>query len=253
MADLTRKEITNSLSSIKGFGSNVANTLYAVPQSCCNSFTDVLLYLDNHSLKRATVLPLIKIDYFAQYGNCVELQRILDFFDLMAQGTAKMVKREKLNEAETKIVAQYSNGKNKDGSDGKSFRIESMSDILRAYEQYIKSLHLTDVNFKVKSAMQLEILGYVDLTTNEQEDRRKLIITSEPLPQLDKKTGEPWVYRFDIKSIGTGRTARISIQPELFNQDPFKKGDLIFASIVRNNNKGIPYLFNYHILYEISD
>ena len=53
-----------------------------------------------------------------------------------------------------------------------------MDGLLHEAEDTILSLGLEDVNYRVKMQNQLDILGYIELTTNKEEDRRKLIITA---------------------------------------------------------------------------
>jgi hypothetical protein len=122
-----------------------------------------------------------------------------------------------------------------------------MQGLLTAYEGYIKSLNITDFDYKLKSATQLELLGYVDLTTNKPEDRRKLLVTEViPLHSKDKDNENIWGYAVFSRSIGTGKTSRLTVRANLFNNNPIKKMDIIYASIVDKNKQGYWYLLEYH-------
>lgn len=55
-----------------------------------------------------------------------------------------------------------------------------------ACEKAVKSLNLPDVDLKNKIQTQLELMGYIDLTTKKPEDRRKLLIT-DVFPLVSKR------------------------------------------------------------------
>jgi len=116
--------------------------------------------------------------------------------------------------------------------------------ILRDWEGYVKSLNIPDFDMKDKMQNQTEILGYVDLTTNKSEDRRKILITD--IAELkDAKTEEPWGWAIFTKSIGSGKIGRFTIYNELYQKQPVKKGDIIHAKNEYKNKKGYWYLTEY--------
>ena len=94
---------------------------------------------------------------------------------------------------------------------------------------------------------QKEYLGYIDLTTGAAEDRRKLWIM-DVTPLKDKKTGEPWCYRIDTRSIGSGKISRISIAAFVYNTLPVKTDDIIYADALHKNRQGYWYLDKYHLV-----
>ena len=111
-------------------------------------------------------------------------------------------------------------------------------------ENYIKTLYLPDFDYKNKIDSQMELLGYVDLTTNNQDDRRKLIVL-DIRPLVDKKTNLPWGYAINTKSIGSGKTSRLTIQSEIHDNIPLEKADIIFAVSVNKRKSGFWYLDEY--------
>jgi hypothetical protein len=210
---------------------------------------DVLKWLDERSIKTAKVQPLIKIDYFMRFGNCVELLRINEMFDFFAQGNAKSIKKEKINsEFLENIISRHATDKKKDGSEGKSYTITDIDGLLAEVEAYIKSLDLNDLSFKVKCANHQDILGYIDLTTNREEDRQKLVV-SKVIPVKNRTTGEQFAYMLATKSIGSGKNGSINVMKNVFDANPISDNDVIF---IRNkntdmykNNKGYWYLRRY--------
>lgn len=241
--------INNALSSIKNYSNNIAEILYECSLEEHKTFMDVMKWLDKRSIKTAKVQPLIKIDYFMQFGNCAELLRINEMFDFFAQGTAKSIKKEKINsEILENIISRYATDKKKDGSEAKSYTITDIDGILTEVETYIKSLNLNDLSFKLKCANQNEILGYIDLTTNREEDRQKLVV-SKVVPVKNKTTGEQFAYMLVTKSIGSGKNGSINVMRNVFDANPISENDVIF---IRNRNtdmyknqKGYWYLRRY--------
>ena len=88
-ADIEHNAIQNSISAVKGFGKDIGNILFECGQIQHDSFMSVLRWLGQHSIKAAKVEPLIKIDYFVQFGNQTELMRILSLFNFFKQGLVK--------------------------------------------------------------------------------------------------------------------------------------------------------------------
>ena len=58
-------------------------------------------------------------------------------------------------------------------------------------------MHIEDFDLKSKIQIQLENLGYIDLTTNKKEDRRKLLVM-DVYPLRSKKTKEVWAYAIQV-------------------------------------------------------
>ena len=247
--DIETNSINNALSSIKNYSNNIAEILYECSLEDHKTFMDVMKWLDKRSIKTAKVQPLIKIDYFMRFGNCVELLRINEMFDFFAQGTAKSIKKEKIkSEILENIISRHATDKKKDGSEAKSYTITDIDSILNEVETYIKSLNLDDLSFKLKCANHNEILGYIDLTTNREEDRQKLVV-SKVVPVKNKTTGEQFAYMLVTKSIGSGKNGSINVMRNVFDANPISENDVIF---IRNRNtdmyknqKGYWYLRRY--------
>lgn len=176
--DKKSQVIAKGIESIKYMNSTVANELYEISQKHKpNTFMELLcLMAVESSLDTRQRDILIKIDYFRDFGNIPELSRIVSFFSFFKNGTAKRVQKDKLSDEMIKLVSQYGTDKNKDGTSGKSFVITDIGGLLVACEKAVKSLNLPDVDLKNKIQTQLELMGYIDLTTKKPEDRRKLLI-----------------------------------------------------------------------------
>lgn len=242
--DREHNVISKGLSSLKGYGEAVCDDLYAVGSTHPPRFTDALRALDTRSIKAAKVAPLIKIDYFSTYGNTVELARILSIFDFFKQGTAKTVKKDKVaGTAMEDLLRKYATDRNAKDQELKSYTITDMDGLLHEAEDTILSLHLPDVDLRTKMQNQLEILGYVELTTGKEEDRRKLLVT-DCVPLKGKNGGDVWGYAIFTRSIGSGKTSRLTLRARLYNAKPIKKSDIIYASNV-GKERDYWYLYEY--------
>lgn len=239
--------ITNSIASIKGFSKSLGTTLYTCSQQPHKSFMDILRWLDAHSVKSAKVEPLIKIDYFQQFGNNAELLRLVDIMEFFKYGSAKTIRKEKLNSQMASFIAAHGTDKGAKGAELKSYTITDMDGLLNDLEDYIMGLHLPELPFRTRAQNQKEILGYVDLTTHLEADRRKIYVL-DVRPLKSKFSGKTWSYAANVKSIGSGKTSRIFIKPFLFEKAQFAEGDILYAHNLHEDKNGYWWLLQYDIV-----
>lgn len=248
-ADVEKNEMINTMGSIKGYGVTIGRALYEAGKHEYTTFIDLLAYLDSKGIKEAKFKPLLLIDYFAEFGNQRELLRIADMWDFFKQGTAKSIKRENVDKNPTlqKIILKYTTHTRKDGSEAASYTFTSADAVMQCLydcEAEIRSAKMNDLEMRVKIQNSLDILGYCDVQTGREEDRRKLLIT-ELFPL--KTNGALWAYRLSTKSLGSGKTARVTVKADVYNRRPINKGDIIYAAELYKNNAGYWYISNYSI------
>jgi len=231
-ADPAANSITNKLSSIKGFGSALCEKLYQCGRETGGSFVEVLAWLDAHSVKSAKVKPLIQIGYFSEFGNTAQLLRILSLWDWLDQGKAKHISKEKLSGPMLELVKEFGSDRGVRGNELKSYTITDMPGLLRKMERYVlEEMALRELSYRVLARNQLDILGYVDLTTGRREDRRKLyILDVYPIENRWSKKGGVWKYKVKVKSIGSGNVASLDLDPKLMAAQPVKAGDMIHCT-----------------------
>lgn len=249
--DKENKVISKGIESVKYMNKAISNELYALKDNNYTYFIELLLDIKNNTSVNSRQLDLlIKIDYFINFGNCAELLRINEIFNFFKNGTAKSIKKDKIkSDVLQKIVSKHATDKNKDDSEAKSYTITDTRGLLIECEEYIKSLQLKDLDYKLKCANQQEILGYIDLTTNKEEDRRKLLIT-KVVPLISKGTDTAWGYALFTKSVGSGKTSRLTLKSKLYDNKPVKAMDIIYAKRVDKNNTGYWYLWDYDYVLE---
>lgn len=242
--------IAKGVASVKYLNAQVANELHDLSQWLrTDSFMTLLMNLKgNVHIDARQLTTLIKIDYFQEFGNETELLRIVDLFDFFQQGASKTIKKDKLKEPLYSMVAKYATDKGVKGNELKSFTITDMNGLLHEVESYIRELHLPDLTYKVKAENQKEILGYVDLTTGREEDRRKLFVLDVyELQNKWSQKGGIWKVKITTRSLGSGKQASLSIAPYLASQKPVHAGDILIDPVVRKDSKGYWNLLDYQI------
>lgn len=244
-ADESNNSILNSIASIKGFNNSVGATLYSCSKQNFTSFIDVLHWLDKHSIKAAKVKPLITINYFQDFGNENELLMLLDFWDFMKQGEAKSIKKEKITSPVIKMIFDKNcSSIKKDGSDASSYKIDGAAmQCLYDLEQYIKKHPIKPPTMKERLKYSTEVLGYADVVTGKEEDRRRLLITD--VTSVSDSSGNVWAYRIGTRSLGSGKTARLTVKKDIFEKNKIIEGDIIYAAELFKNKSGYWYLTAY--------
>lgn len=242
--DYEHHAITKSIGSIKGFSKTLGDVLFEASQHHYDYFVDLLLYLDANGVK--TVMEkLIRIDYFTDFGNCAELLRIYEVFDTtLKRGTAKSVKKDKFSSDSPflEMLSRHATDRKKDGSEAKSFTITDMHGLLVEIETHFKNAGIRDLSYPVKMQNQKDILGYVDLVTGKEQDRRKLLITG--CRELSNGNAV-WGYAIFTRSIGSGKQARMTVREQVFRQEPLKEMDIIYVHDFYKNKSGYWYLTDY--------
>lgn len=246
--DKEQKVIAKGIASVKYMNKNVANELYELAHSrTFDTFMDLLLALNTISIDTRQRDILIKIDYFSDFGNSKELLKIVDFFNFFKCGEMKKISKDKLNEELESIVSQYATDASKSGKPSKSYTFTDMRGLLIRCEEIVRGMHIEDFSFREKMQTQLENLGYIDLTSNKESDRRSLIVL-DVFPLKSKAKNEIWGYGIQTRSIGSGKVSRLTVRSAAFNKNPIKRFDVIHAAEVQKNKAGFWYLNRYHLV-----
>lgn len=223
--------ISKGLSSVKYMSEAIADELYELSQNHqYQYFTDLLRNISEFTSLDARQLDiLIKIDFFAQFGNQRELFKIVELFELFKKGAAKKIRKDTIAGTELEpIVQKYSNGKTKNGDDAKSYTITSMDGILHEVEDFIKRLGVDDLSVYVKAKNFKDIMGYAGYISGNEADRNKLFITGV-YPVRRKKDNAVFGYSVLTQSVGSGKESRMTVFKKRYERDPIKEGDIIIC------------------------
>ena len=150
--DEEKKLIYPNLSSIKGFGEGVSQTLYELGQKQYEDFVEVLTALFSNSINKTIVDKLIKIDYFKKYGDINTLLSITKYYDVLYG--AKTISKDKAekNELPFELLSKYGN------ETAKQFnKIDSVG----LLNELIGEIPYRELTLKEKLDNQREVLGIV--------------------------------------------------------------------------------------------
>ena len=238
--DKEKNIIAKGLTSIKYMGSGIAEELYKLAhERTYTKFVDILADLDSKtSINTRQLDILIKLDFFSDFGNQRELIRISEmFYDTFKKGQAKKISKDKVDGTPLEpIVSKYSVGVTKSGGVAKSYTLLDVKSIMSEVEDAIKDIHMDDLSDLLKVRNFVDVMGYVGYVSGKEEDRRKLYVL-DVFALVRKKDNKQFGYSIITKSIGSGIESRFTVVNKIYDQDPIKKGDIIYCKSFEKNGQ----------------
>lgn len=238
--DKDKNIIAKGLTSIKYMGSGIAEELYKLAhERTYTKFVDILADLDSKtSINTRQLDILIKLDFFSDFGNQRELIRISEmFYDTFKKGQAKKISKDKVDGTPLEpIVSKYSVGVTKSGGVAKSYTLLDVKSIMSEVEDAIKDIHMDDLSDLLKVRNFVDVMGYVGYVSGKEEDRRKLYVL-DVFTLVRKKDNKQFGYSIITKSIGSGIESRFTVVNKIYDQDPIKKGDIIYCKSFEKNGQ----------------
>lgn len=238
--DKDKNVIAKGLSSVKYMSAKITDELYSIANfRPYNRFVDVLIDLDrNSSINTRQLEILIKLDFFSEFGNQRELLRIMEmFYETFKRGTAKKLSKDKVDGTPLEpIISKYAVGVTKSGGVAKSYTLLDITSIMHEIEDAIKAIHMDDLNDLLKVRNFADAMGYVGYVSGKEEDRRKLYVL-DVYKLVRKKDNKHFGYSVVTKSIGSGIESRFTVVNKIYDQEPIKKGDIIFCKTFERNGQ----------------
>lgn len=223
------KEINQIMYGIKGMEKIAPQVLYEIYQDNPSDFFGVLKLMKEKGLKEPSILKLIKLDYFSQFGHPHQLLAQVQIYSELSTiynkfKTAKKPSKSFFEDLSIPLneVAQIA-----DKSTEKQFTITDNQALLGIFKHHYKSI-LAQVSSKYpyqstttldKIKYEVELLGYTDLVDESVNDSYYIVTgietnnwgtTFAQLYQLS--TGYQQVYKCDKKWV---------------KETPFKVGDIL--------------------------
>lgn len=216
------KLIYPNLSSVKGFGEGVVDTLYELGQKEYETFTDVLTALFSNSINKTIVNKLIRINYFKKYGDVNTLLEITRYYDLL--NGAKQIAKDKAekNNLPFDVLAKYGN------ETAKQFNKLDSGKIIN---ELISKISYRELTLKERLDNQREVLGIV--SDSDPKVSKRLYYVSE----LDIKKSIVNVHLFEIYS---GKTRDVKMWTSQYNRNPFDLGSILYIISLEKKNKKEP-------------
>ena len=217
--DEEKKLIYPNLSSIKGFGEGVSQTLYELGQKQYEDFVEVLTALFSNSINKTIVDKLIKIDYFKKYGDINTLLSITKYYDVLYG--AKTISKDKAekNALSFELLSKYGN------ETAKQF---NKIDSLGLLNELIREIPYRELTLKEKLDNQREVLGIV--TDYDPNADKRLYYVSE----LDIKKS---VVNIALYEIFSGKTREVKMWTNQYNKNPFSLGNILYIISLDKKHK----------------
>lgn len=216
------KIIYPNLSSIKGFGEKVSNSLYELGKLNYPSFIDLITELKNKSIDSTKILKLIKIDYFRKYGDIQTLLKIYELYDLFYEKKEISKKKVLENGLNIEKICLYGHETPK-----KINKLESS----RLLNDLIKDIPRIELKLEQKIKYQFEVLGIITLH-DPSEDKRKYFVT-----KVEKKSRLSYIELYELY---TGKTRKVKIWNSQFDKNEIKEKDIIYMKKIKKQHQREP-------------
>jgi len=180
--------ITSSITSIKGFGSNIGDDLYELSQNEYETFLDFLVDAEESGKISKKFIDLIRIKYFDCFGNN---KKLLLFYDEFTKGKSRYSRKHK--------------------NATKQKRLDSLKEIW-----YDIPNEAISVFSQIES--EIEILGYIS-ATYPNIPKRFVYVT-----KLDVK----FAPRIQTYCLSNGIQASLKIQKGIYDNNIFNAGEILY-------------------------
>jgi DNA polymerase III alpha subunit len=190
-ADYEKKEITSSLSSLKGFSSSIGENLYELGQNKYDNFMDFLIDAEEKNYLSNKIETLIKINYFDEFGNN---KKLLEFYREFTKGDNRYSQKHTEKTKEKRIAA---------------------------LREIFENLANDRLPFIQQILEEQEILGKI-WSTFPKLDKRFVYVSS-----LDEK----FAPRIEVYCMNNGATQSLKIQKKVFENNNFLPQDVLYCEV----------------------
>jgi len=220
--DEENKVIYPNLSSIKGFGENVSQTLYELGQTKYRDFQEFLEILKETKINKTVLDKLIRLNYFKQFGEVKYLQEVVKWYDVFKN--AKEISKSKIEEygLDLNFVLQYGNETPK-----KVTKLRN-EELLNTIINNIKIIPLT---LKEIIDNQKEILGIITHFDRQYSYDIYYVSDLEVMKSI---------CRANIYRIKTGETIEVKMWTNQYNRNPFDEGDFLYVENIDKKPQKAP-------------
>ena len=220
--DEKNKLIYPNLSSVKGFGEGVVNTLYELGLKEYSSFIDVLTALTSNSINKTIINKLIRINYFDNYGDVNTLLQITTYFDLI--NGIKQISKEKAikNNIPFECLKKYGHETEKQFN-----KIDSVG----LLNELVSNIEYKELSLKEKIDNQHEILGIINIVDPETNKRMYYVSELEELKTVTNIT---------LYEIYSGKTRQVKMWTNQYNKEHFDETDILYIISLEKKNKKEP-------------
>ena len=205
-------EIYKGIASVKYMNEQIANEMFELRNNTYNSFMELIYDLKDHTTINARQLnALIKLDFFAEFGDANYLVKQCELFDKFAN--KKQVYKQTFLEYGIDLdIARSCSGK----ETAKMFvQFDSRKFLLTV----VSNIKYRKMTLKEKIAAQTEFLGYIDIV-GDNYSRIACVVS------VDTKYS-PKLVMYSLKN---GNNLECKIDKRVFNKEKLEKGDIVRIS-----------------------
>lgn len=203
--------IYKGISSVKFLNEEVANILYSIKDESFNDFVDFLIRINNLKIDSRKLEILIKLDFFAEFGN---INYLLNIYNLFSKYYGKkQLKKDKcltenldfdmVRECCTKEIPKMFSGLNS----------------MCLLKKMISAIRNNETTLRTKIAYQMECLGYVDIVDKQYSGMCVVV---------DMNT--KYTPKLSLYALANGNTIPVKIGKKDFKEHPLQVGDIIHVS-----------------------
>lgn len=206
--DKKTNTIYKSISSIKGLSKTVGDKLYLLKDKQYPTFLDLLIDCKENSIGIADITTLIKLDYFAEFGNIGKLLHFMDIYnELYGKKTLKKDKEYSVKKLYLKEFCNKETDKQYSGFDS----YKCLSDL-------INKLPNEDISLKDKIQYQLQYFGYIDVKDSKENNLMWYVV------DINDKGKSKWI---DLYRMNNGENKKVKIKNSIFDNKPFEIGRIL--------------------------
>lgn len=241
--DKETNTIFKGIGSIKYLNNIVAEELYELSKNKFDNFADLLMAIKNTSCNSRQIDILIKLDYFSDFGNSKFLTKMVEILDMFKWGSAKQIKKTNINDEFLRSIVSR-NSKHTESL----YKDINCQEIIKELYEYYKAIITEDYSVKDKMAWQEEYIGYIDLKSQNPDDRFRLLVrTVKALKTKDKS--KTWAYGLSCVSLYTGKSNELIVYQRNFDKNPIPEKSIILISPNCLTKK----IYNEHVNWYLSN
>lgn len=220
--DSQTKTIYPNLSSVKGFGEQVATILYQLGQKGYSSFYEVLNVLfSEQGINKTIILSLIQIDYFRDYGDIAYL---LQYYKIYSElNGVKQISKEKILDLGYSVSVFARFGKETE----KQVRQLQSAQLI---QYLIANTSVGFISLKERLSYQYDVLGVVSFVDSSLKKNKYFVLEIEEKKMLSNIL---------LYEIATGKERKVKVWNSYFNkhQNRFNEKDIITIFSIKKENK----------------
>jgi len=207
IGDKRTNSMQQAMTSMKGFGNNVADYLYLITNNHYPTFIDLLIDLQQSPINQTQIQTLIKLNYFEEFGKSKKLMTIYEYFQWIDK---KQINKEKVNATpfSEELIQKYST------ETEKLYKNIQFKEII---SEMIPTIPNEDISDYDKIIVQKDYLGYLDKNQFENPDSNYAIIQT-----LNKQ----YTPKLKVKSL-TGKVYNVKMDKKTFNYN-LTEGNVLY-------------------------